>query len=176
MNSKRVLVAFSSRSGSTAGAATEIAAVLSAAGLVVDCRPKEEVTDVTPYRAVVMGSGVFVARSASDGGGFIERHRAALQGRDVWLYSIGPLGGRPGRGGPADEAAVVTVARSIGARGVTTFGTLGMSAESDPVVALVPADRREIDAWALDIASALGVGSTPQAALRHRCHGMPAAH
>jgi menaquinone-dependent protoporphyrinogen oxidase len=177
VNPRRVLVAFSSRSGSTAGASEEIAAVLRTAGFAVDCRPKEEVADVTPYRAVVLGSGMFVASRASDGGGFLERHRAALRGRDIWLFSSGPIGGRAGRGADstADESAVVTVARSIDARGVATFGTFGMPGGSDPVASLVPADRRQMRSWAADIAVCLGTPARPHLVRRHRCHGAVAA-
>ena len=177
VNPKRVLVAFSSRSGSTAGTAEEIAAVLRSTGFVVDCRPKEEVTDVTPYRAVILGSGMFVASRASDGGGFLERHRAALRGRDIWLFSAGPIGGRPGRGagGTSGESAVVTVARAIGARGVIVFGSLGMPGGSDPVASLVPADRREMRSWAAGIAAELGAPARPHLTARHRCHGAVAA-
>jgi menaquinone-dependent protoporphyrinogen oxidase len=176
VNPRRVLVAFSSRSGSTAGTAEEIAAVLRSAGFVVDCRPKEEVTDVTPYRAVILGSGMFVASRSSDGGGFLERHRAALRGRAIWLFSAGPIGGRAGRGGEATgESAVVTVARAVGARGVTGFGTLGMPGGSDPVASVIPADRREIRTWAGDIAADLGTPPRPHLTSRHRCHGAVAA-
>jgi len=177
VNPTRVLVAFSSRSGSTAGAAEEIAAVLRTAGFVVDCRPKEEVADVTPYRAVVLGSGMFVTSRASDGGGFLERHCGALHGRDIWLFSSGPLGGRTGRGADstANESAVVTVARSIGARGVAAFGSFGMPGGSDPVASLVPADRHQIRSWAADIAAFLGTPARPHPIRRHRCHGAVAA-
>jgi menaquinone-dependent protoporphyrinogen oxidase len=176
MYRKRVLVAFSSRSGSTAGAADEIAAVLRTAGFTVDCRPKEEVSDVSLYRAVVLGSGLFVASRASDGGGFLERHRAGLRGRDVWLYSTGPIGARHGRGGgPEDEAAVTTVAKAICARGVGTFGTIGMPTGADPVASLMPADRREIRSWAAEIAADLGPAGEPRGTRRHRCHGALAA-
>ncbi|MFN8630471.1 MAG: flavodoxin domain-containing protein [Chloroflexota bacterium] len=171
MNPKRVLVAFSSRSGSTAGAAEEIAAVLRSAGFTVDCRPKEEVGDVSLYRAVVLGSGMYVASRASDGGGFLERHRARLRGRDVWLFSTGPIGARAGRGGPEHETAVITVAKAICARGVATFGTVGMPTGADPVASLMPAGRREIRSWAADIAADLGAASQPRDPGRHRCHG-----
>lgn len=175
MNPKRVLVAFSSRSGSTAGAAEEIADVLRHAGYSVDVRPKEEVADLTLYRAVILGSGMFVASHASDAGGFLEHHRAGLRGRDVWLFSIGPIGGRAGRGGPDDEAAVVTVAKAVNARGVALFGTIGMPSGADPVSSLVPADRREIRSWALGIAADLGVAGTTGGHHRTRCHGIVAA-
>ena len=175
VNPKRVLVAFSSRSGSTAGAAEEIAAVLRSAGLAVDCRPKEEVADVSLYRAVVLGSGMFVASRRSDGGGFLERHAEALRGRDVWLFSAGPIGGHASANG--EESAVVTVARAIGARGVATFGASGSGDGdgTDPVASLIPADRREIRSWATDIAAHLGAPPTAAARRRQRCHGAVAA-
>jgi menaquinone-dependent protoporphyrinogen oxidase len=173
MSPTRVLIAFSSRSGSTAGTAEAIAAVLLSAGFAVDCRPKEEIDDVSPYRAVVLGSGVFVPSRASDGGGFLERHAAMLRSRDVWLYSAGPIGGRAGRGGDSgsdDELAAVTVAREIGARGVAVFGTLGMPAGDDPVAALLPADRREVRSWAAEIAAVLSSPTRRPPAYRRR-HG-----
>jgi menaquinone-dependent protoporphyrinogen oxidase len=172
---KRVLVAYSSRSGSTAGTAEEIADVLGAAGFVVDCRPKEEVADVTGYRAVVLGSGMFVASRASDGGGFLERHVVALRGRDVWLFSTGPIGGRAGRAGSATdgERAVVTVGRAIGARGVAMFGTRFLADADDALTSLVPTDRREVRTWAAQIAAELGAGDAPQVSRRHHgCHGL----
>ena len=177
VNPKRVLVAFSSRSGSTAGAAEEIAAHLRTAGFVVDCRPKEEVTDVTQYQAVVLGSGLFVASRASDGGGFLELHRTALLDRDIWLFGSGPIGGHAGRSADSasDESAVVTVARSINARGVARFCTIGMPDGSDPVASLVPADRRQIRSWAADIAAHLGAPAGRPPTRRHPCHGAVAA-
>ncbi len=168
MDSTRVLVAFSSRHGSTAGAARQIAAVLRAAGLSVDCRPKEDVADVTPYRAVVLGSGVFVASRASDGGGFLERHRASLAARDVWLFSTGPLGAHGGRSQSApDEAAVVAVGEAIGARGVATFGSMGLPVGPDPVASLMPADRGEVRSWGLGIAAGLVAPAGPRPDARH---------
>ena len=174
MTPTRILVAFSSRSGSTAGTAEAIASVLRSAGFLVDCRAKEEVDDVSPYGAVVLGSGVYVPSRASDGGGFLERHGAGLRGRDLWLYSTGPIGGRAGRGrdcATEDELAAVTVGRVIGARGVAMFGTVGMPVGDDPVAALLPADLREVRSWAADIAAAPGApGTQTSYRPRHRHH------
>jgi menaquinone-dependent protoporphyrinogen oxidase len=177
MDPKRVLVAFSSRTGSTGVTAEAIADVLRAAGIAVDCRPKEEVADVAAYDAVILGSGVFVASRASDGGGFLEQHAAALRSRDVWLFCIGPIGGGGGRSGDAaaEDCPVVTVGHAIGARGVALFGSIGMPAGPDPVAALQPTDQREVRAWATSIAVALGADPMPVAARHHRCHGMAAA-
>lgn len=177
MTTTRVLVAFSSRSGSTAGTAEAIASVLRSAGFVVDCRAKEDVDDISQYGAVVVGSGMFVPSRASDGGGFLARHAAALRDRDVWLYSTGPLGGRAGRSGAAsaaDEPPAVTVGRAIGARGVATFGSVGMPDGDDPVASLVPADRREIRTWAAEIAADLGAKGKASSCRRHHWHHVAA--
>lgn len=126
MHTGRVLVTFSSQNGSTAGIAEVLCAELSAAGLAVDCRPGAEVTDVSPYGAVIVGSGVFLARRRSDGGGFLARHADALREREVWLFSAGPIGAPDADVADdplADEAPVVRVAHAIGARGAATFGT-----------------------------------------------------
>ena len=125
MGADRVLIAFASQHGSTAWVGETICKELCAAGLTVDCRPAAAVTDLSPYMAVVLGSGVFLARRASDGGGFITRHREALAERPVWLFSAGPIGGTGSASGDdagCEEAPVVCVARDIGAKGAATFG------------------------------------------------------
>jgi menaquinone-dependent protoporphyrinogen oxidase len=54
----RVLIAYASRAGSTAEVADAIARVLAERGASVDVRPVTNITDVTPYSAVVAGSAV----------------------------------------------------------------------------------------------------------------------
>jgi menaquinone-dependent protoporphyrinogen oxidase len=153
-----VLVAFASRSGSTAGIAEAIARVLRDAGLEVDCSPASDVADVTLYDGVVLGSGVFLPRRGSDGGGFLVRHGAALKVRPVWLFCAGPIG----RGRETSSAAlegsgdcsVAEVARSIGARGCAEFGTPVPDPDpgADSVAELAPVDGSSVRAWAREIA------------------------
>ncbi len=167
-----VLVAFASQNGSTAGIAGTVAAELRDAGLEADCRPVAAVTDLAPYDAVVLGSGVFVVRSASDGGGFIAGHRDELARRAVWLFSSGPIGGadtitiadQTAAGSqPADETPVMRVGRAIGARGVARFGHApppGDATDDD----LSPDDLGDVArvrAWARSIASALRRSASP---------------
>ncbi len=160
MGDQRVLVAFANQAGSTAGIAGVIAAVLVRSGLDVDCRVAREVTDVTPYRAVILGSGVFVTRRRSDGGGFLARHGAALATRPVWLFCAGPIGrGRCVTGTTADEAddcSVVAVARDVGARGAAVFGPIGVTAQLDAMDRLGPVNLQRVRAWAAEIAADLG--------------------
>jgi menaquinone-dependent protoporphyrinogen oxidase len=158
MAEQRVLVAFANQAGSTAGIASAVAAELRRAGLAVDCRLVTDVQDLAPYRAVILGSGVFVPRRRSDGGGFITRHRAELAARRVWLFSAGPIGrGRCQDGGPApdDECSVVAVGRAVGARGTAVLGPIGLSADADPMEALSPVNHERVRAWAREIAADL---------------------
>lgn len=55
---KKILVAYASRAGSTAGVADAIGRTLAEGGLRVDVRPMKEITDVGPYTAVVAGSAI----------------------------------------------------------------------------------------------------------------------
>ena len=182
MDRQRVLVAFSSRSGSTAGTAELIASVLRSAGLVVECRPAGEVADLAAFGAVVLGSGVFVPRRASDGGGFLARHAVALRSRPTWLFCDGPIGGGRERtgadGSETAECPVIVVGRAIGAYGVAAFGTIGMPVGEDPIAGIHPADAREVRAWAGTIAEALvgeGAAVTGSIGRRPSRHGVPIA-
>jgi menaquinone-dependent protoporphyrinogen oxidase len=165
MGDQRVLVAFANRAGSTAGIAGAIATVLRHAGFAVDCHVASEVADVTPYSAVILGSGVFVPSRRSDGGGFLTRHEAPLASRPVWLFCAGPIGrGRCTAGGEAsdtDDCSVVLVARAVGARGAAVFGPIGLPADSDPLESLGPLNSERVRAWAGEIADELRAPLAP---------------
>ncbi|MBN1285421.1 MAG: flavodoxin domain-containing protein [Anaerolineae bacterium] len=76
--SDKILVAYASRTGTTAGVAEAIGKTLVENGAVVDVRPVQEVTDLTPYRAVVVGSAIQGAKWLPEAMRFVETHRAAL--------------------------------------------------------------------------------------------------
>lgn len=88
---ERVLVAYATKTGSTAEIAAVIAEVLVAAGLEAEALPVRKVRDLTPYGAVVLGSALYAAHWQRDANRFIGRHREALKARKVWLFSSGPL-------------------------------------------------------------------------------------
>jgi menaquinone-dependent protoporphyrinogen oxidase len=158
MSDGQVLVAFANQVGSTAGIAATIAGVLRRAGLTVDCRLASEVTDVTPYAAVVLGSGVFVPRRRSDGGGFLARHEAALAGRPLWLFCAGPIGrGRcpAGTRVRSDDCSVLAVAEAVGARGAAMFGPTELPEDADLIEHLGPVNVQRVRAWAAAIAEQL---------------------
>jgi menaquinone-dependent protoporphyrinogen oxidase len=87
-----VLVAYATRHGATAGIAERIATTLRAAGLAAEARPVDEVQDLAPYDAVVLGGAAYMFHWLKDATVFARRHRAELTARPVWLFSSGPLG------------------------------------------------------------------------------------
>lgn len=87
---EKVLVAYASKHGSTAEIAEQIGAVLRDADLPVHVAPVREVTDLTPYTAVVLGSAVYMGRWRREASGFVTRHADQLAGRDTWIFSSGP--------------------------------------------------------------------------------------
>ena len=88
----RVLVAYATRHGSTAGIAERIAETLRASGLTADAVPVKDVRALDPYDAVVIGGAAYLFHWLKDATAFTKRHRRELLRRPVWLFSSGPLG------------------------------------------------------------------------------------
>lgn len=88
---RTVLVAVASRQGSTRQIAREIAAQLRTHGVVADVRNAADVSELTGYDAIVLGSAIHIHRWLPEAEAFITRHRAALKTRPVWLFSSGML-------------------------------------------------------------------------------------
>ncbi|WP_369045480.1 flavodoxin domain-containing protein [Sinomonas sp. P10A9] len=87
-----ILVAYASKHGATAGIAERIGSTLNAAGLSATVKPVEEVDDVTPYDAVVLGSAAYMYHWMREATAFAKRHQSELAERPVWLFSSGPVG------------------------------------------------------------------------------------
>lgn len=88
----RVLVAYATRHGATAGIAERIANTLTAAGLTAEARPVEDIGDLGPYDAVVLGGAAYMFHWLKPAMAFARRHGKELAARPVWLFSSGPLG------------------------------------------------------------------------------------
>ena len=88
----RVLVAYATRHGATAGIADRVAAALTAAGVPAEARPVEDVKEIEPYEAVVLGGAAYMFHWLKPAVTFARRHREELAARPVWLFSSGPLG------------------------------------------------------------------------------------
>ncbi|AOT62282.1 MULTISPECIES: flavodoxin domain-containing protein [Streptomyces] len=119
---QRVLVTYGTRSGSTAGIAQRIADTLREDGLETEVLPPDEVADVAPYDAVVLGGALYMNRWHKDARRFSRRHARALREKPVWLFSSGPLDASASE---RDIPAVPTARRAerrTHARGHATFG------------------------------------------------------
>jgi menaquinone-dependent protoporphyrinogen oxidase len=87
---ERVLVAYASKRGATAGIAERIGKVLQEAGLPTDVLPAGRVRDLSPYRAVVLGSAVYMFHWRKEATRLLKALAAAQTARPVWLFSSGP--------------------------------------------------------------------------------------
>lgn len=76
--SNKILVAYASRNGSTAGVAEAIGKTLSESGAQVDVRPMQDVSDLTPYQAVVAGSAIRGGEWLPEAIQFVQTYRTAL--------------------------------------------------------------------------------------------------
>ena len=88
----QVLVAYASKYGATAEIAERIGQVLRQAGLSVDVLPAERVGSVQAYKAVVLGSAVYIGQWRKQAAAFLKANEQALAERPVWLFSSGPTG------------------------------------------------------------------------------------
>ncbi|MBX6341939.1 MAG: flavodoxin [Thermomicrobiaceae bacterium] len=158
----RVLVAAASRHGGTEEIAAAIADELRRAGLDVDLRWPAEVGDLRAYDAVVLGSAVYMGRWLEPARELADRLAASDAHGRVWLFSSGPIGGKPL---PDEAVDVADILAGTGAREHRLFGgrldrrTLGF-AEKALVMALRAPDGDSRDwgairAWGQSIAAAL---------------------
>jgi menaquinone-dependent protoporphyrinogen oxidase len=185
----RVLVAFATRHGATAGIAERIGERLRAAGLEADVVPVGSVRCPASYDAFVIGAAAYMFHWLKEASAFVDRNRKLLAARPVWLFSSGPLGSDPVNEKGEDQL-VVSVPKEftryhaeLHPRGERVFfGALDPSAPpigvAERLMHLMPAARDAlphgdfrdwpaIDAWADGIAAdllavpAAGAGSTP---------------
>ncbi len=87
-----VLVTYATKHGSTRGISEAIAATLADHGIRIEVHAVDEVVDVEPYDAVVLGSAIYMGRWMKEASEFARRHREGLAQRPLWLFSSGPLG------------------------------------------------------------------------------------
>lgn len=118
----RVLVAYATKNGSTAGIAKAIGEELDRMGLATDVHEVSEIRDLSPYRAVVLGSALYLGRWQKEALKFGKRHADELLRVPVWLFASGPLDRSADETDIPPVEAAVELASRIHARGHRTFG------------------------------------------------------
>ena len=150
----RVLIAFGSKRGGTAGLADMIGDALREARCEAVVSPASGIYDVTEFDAVIVVSALYANRWHRDARRFIRRHTAALRKMPVWLVSSGPLDESAEQTEIGPTKQVAKLASQIGARGHVTFGgRLLPHAKGFPASAMAKSragdwrDRNHVQRW-----------------------------
>jgi menaquinone-dependent protoporphyrinogen oxidase len=87
----RVLIAYGSTRGGTAGLAEMIADEFRDAGIEARLQPAASIDVLDKSDAVIVAGALYANRWHRDARRFVKRHAAALRRRPVWLVATGPL-------------------------------------------------------------------------------------
>ncbi|MGN6473459.1 MAG: flavodoxin domain-containing protein [Mycobacteriales bacterium] len=163
----RVLVAYGSTRGGTAGLAHLVADALTGHHLRTEVRRAGDVKNVSEYDAVIVGGALYTNRWHPEAVGFVTRHRNELRDLPVWFFSSGPLDDSARSGALAPVPQVNALAREIEIRGHMTFGGL-LDKRPSGVMGLFAwgpegdfRDRGQVAAWVERIADVLGSDQEP---------------
>lgn len=158
----KVLVAYGSKRGGTAGVAEMIGEELEQAGMAAVVKPAREVTSVDGFDAVVLAGSLYAFRWHRDARRFAKRFAPRLRERPVWLVSSGPLDDSATTKEIPPVKQVARVMADIGARGhLTVGGRLEPDAKGFPASAMAKKnagdwrDREQVHRWVVSIAGAL---------------------
>ncbi|MGW1010336.1 flavodoxin domain-containing protein [Streptomyces termitum] len=163
MTPKRVLVAYGSKHGATAGIADEIGRALRDDGFDTDVRPAGTVTDVGGYDGVVLGGALYAGRWNGEARRCARRNAEQLRHRPVWLFSSGPVDRSAEQRDIPPVRGVARRMKQLGAREHVTFGG-ALTADSPDLVARALVrhgkggdfrDPARVRAWAHRIGAAL---------------------
>jgi menaquinone-dependent protoporphyrinogen oxidase len=75
---KKILVAYASKAGSTGGVAEAIGKTLADNGTEIEVRLMQDVKDLAPYAAVVVGSAIRAGKLLREAVQFVQTHQAVL--------------------------------------------------------------------------------------------------
>lgn len=87
----KVLVAYTTKAGSTQEIAQAIAARLREKGLEVEIQPMKKVSDLSGYTAVVLGAPLYMFHLLKDAPQFLSRNRKYLVEKPTAFFTLGPF-------------------------------------------------------------------------------------
>ena len=164
----RILVAYASRKGSTAGIAQAIGKELTIEGYTVDVSEMKSVTSLAGYNAVVIGAPVYTGKVTGDVAAFVSTNKDELSRMPVagFVSGIAPVFPKTGDvKGFTDQ--LVTALSPVRPVAVTMFagtldaGKMNLVERSLTTLMKVPTgDFRDWDAiaaWAKTLAGKMGV-------------------
>jgi menaquinone-dependent protoporphyrinogen oxidase len=168
-----VLIAVASKHGSTREIAAAIADDLRSASIPVDLQDAAAVHDLTPYDAVILGSGIYAGSWLPEAKRFAAQLRDQLAARPLWVFSSGPIGEEPQPHDDPQQLAAplgdVTIRDHRIFVGKLDRRNLGLGERLIARVVHAPEgdfrDWEAIHAWAQQLAAALH--SAEQASLTH---------
>ena len=85
---KKILIAYASRYGSTEQVAQAIASELTIRGETVDVQPAAQVTALAAYDAVVLGSAVRYGQWLPEAVAFVNTHQAELNNKPTAIFTV----------------------------------------------------------------------------------------
>ncbi len=83
-----ILVAYATRAGSTAEIAAAIGQTLAARGFGVDVRPVKQVSSLSGYQAVILGSAIRMGRWLPEMMTFIQTNQSALNALPTAIFTV----------------------------------------------------------------------------------------
>lgn len=87
MNNK-ILVTYASRTGSTMEVAEAIGKTLSGDHAQVDVIPMQDVKDLSPYRAVIVGSAIRKSKWLPEAVQFVRTHQETLRHKPLAMFTV----------------------------------------------------------------------------------------
>jgi menaquinone-dependent protoporphyrinogen oxidase len=85
-----ILIAYATRSGSTAEVAEAIATSLRDAGFVLDVMPVSQVDSLNGRTTLILGAPLYIGKFPDEFHDFLSRHRVALTQLRPWCFVLGP--------------------------------------------------------------------------------------
>jgi len=162
---KKILVAYATKTGSTAEVAVEIGKTLAGLGREVDVKPIAEAGELSAYSSFVIGAPINGFRWRQDALDFVSANRAALSAKPTAFFLLSIM---YGHGRPSARRKAETFLAPVGAlvKPVSTgfFGGVMASAPPWPLRVMfgvkkdAPRDARDWNAirtWAAELAEKL---------------------